>query len=611
MIQHLAPGMTQQTLSIGGQATLAAAKSKNAGKSFVGHAKLIGLLTLVSRVMGLAREIVAGHYLGTGLVASAFTVAFTIPNLFRKLFGEGALSAAFIPLYAQAIKKEQEPGHGPHERHGGHSSANAFAAASVNLLCIILLALTLLGEICIGAMILLDRSMLPDRLLTLKFTAIMLPYVLLICGTAFLGAILQVHKRFGAPAAAPIILNVCHVCVVLIGARILHLHGHVQTPQTVALQTKLAYWLSFFVLVAGALQALILFPSLRAVGFRFEPVLHFWSPAIRRMLKLSVPVALGAGVLQLSVLMDKGLSVLLMQGVDAAGHSVTHFAFLGHWVRYPMELGAPARLNLAQFLYQFPLGIFAIALATAIFPNLSAVAQDANRDHFKSVLRQGIEATLFEGLPASIGLILIREPAVRLLFRHGQITLHDADLIANSVFFYSAAIWAFSLQQILNRAYYALHDTMTPLVMSIVTLAVNLMVEMPLVWTKLGEAGMAAGTLASFAAQAIVMLYLLDRRVGGLGLSKSVKIIAKMFIATGLMTVACLLVQRVPGYPKGNTRIDWAVQMAIVMGVGVGVYLGACWVMGVGVIEQLFPKRVKRNDSRDAGFQPVRGPGST
>ena len=583
--------------------TLKSSAARADSKSFVGHAKLIGGMTLVSRVTGLAREIVAGHYLGTGLVASAFTVAFTIPNLFRKLFGEGALSAAFIPLYAQAVKKEQDEGtprsvpaaredrrDAPPGTLPSAPTANAFAAASVNLLCAILLVLTVIGELILISVMVFDRHMLPDRMLTLRFTAIMLPYVLLICGTAFLGAILQVHKRFGAPAAAPILLNVCHVAVVFIGARILHLHRGLPDVQTVALQTRLAYWLSFFVLVAGVMQCLILLPGLRAVGFRFQRVLHFWTPAIRKMLKLTVPVALGAGVLQLSVLLDKGISVLLMQGVDAAGHSVTHFWFLGDQVRYPMELGAPARLNLAQFLYQFPLGVFAIALATAIFPNLSAVALEKDRNHFKEVLRRGIEAALFEGFPASIGLVLVREPAVRLLFQHGLITAHHADLISRSVLYYSAAIWAFSLQQILNRAYYAVHDTVTPLVMSIITLLVNLAVELPLVWTRLGEAGMAAGTLASFSVQAIVMLYMLDRRVGGLGLRKCIAPVSKMILATGLMTAACLLVQTVPGFPHANHRLVWATQLVLLMSVGGIVYLGACAAMGVGVIQQLFPR---------------------
>src|SRR4051794_31166972 len=164
--------------------------------SFLSHAKLIGGLTLVSRIMGLAREIVAGHYLGTGIVASGFSVAFSIPNLFRKLFGEGALSAAFIPLYAQAIKRDHP------------QTANEFATASVNLLCAILLGITFIGEVVLGATIVLSRHLWPDLLLTLTLTAIMLPYVLLICGGAFLSGILQVHNRFAAPAAAPIILNI-------------------------------------------------------------------------------------------------------------------------------------------------------------------------------------------------------------------------------------------------------------------------------------------------------------------------------------------------------------------------------------------------------------------
>ena len=203
--------MSQQAIPIQLESRAPAAPAARS-RSFVGHAKLIGMLTLVSRITGLAREIVAGHYLGTSSVASAFTVAFTIPNLFRKLFGEGALSAAFIPLYAQAVKREQD---GAVDL--AQQSAQQFAAASVNLLCVILLALTLVGELILFALIRFDHNLLPDRVLTLKFTAIMLPYVLLMCGTAFLGAILQVHKRFGAPAAAPIILNVCHVAVVLVG----------------------------------------------------------------------------------------------------------------------------------------------------------------------------------------------------------------------------------------------------------------------------------------------------------------------------------------------------------------------------------------------------------
>src|SRR5688500_2564389 len=210
-------------------------------KSFLRHAKLIGGLTFLSRIVGLGREVVAGHYLGTGVVASAFTVAFTIPNLFRKLLGEGALSAAFIPLYAQANKRGTTD--------SGESAAD-FASASVNLLVLILLAITLIGEAILAGFIFSASGDRPDHLLMLKFAAVMLPYVMLVCGGAFLSAILQVHQRFGAPAFAPVLLNVCHIAAVLGGAWFLGLRGRDPLSlRVMELQTTLAFWLAWTVLI--------------------------------------------------------------------------------------------------------------------------------------------------------------------------------------------------------------------------------------------------------------------------------------------------------------------------------------------------------------------------
>ena len=342
-------------------------------------------------------------------------------------------------------------------------------------------------------------------------------------------------------------------------------------------------------LVAGALQVAVLLPGLRAVGFRFR-LGAFWTPAVKRMLMLSMPVAMGAGVLQLSVLLDKGLSMVLMRGVDAAGNAVTTFRLFGHTLPLPMELGAPRRLDLAQFLYQFPLGIFAIALATAIFPGLSAEALDRSRDRFRAVLRHGIEASLWEGLPASLGLILVAGPAARLMFQHGQVTGHDAALIARSAAVYAGAIWAFSLLQIVNRAYYALHDMRTPLVLSAINLTVNLAVEVPLLWW-LGEAGMAVGTVVSFALQAVVMLWMLDRKVGGLDLRRVGPPVAKMLLATATMGIACVAVRHSPLYPTAVSRPAWAAQLVLLLGVGAGVYLAACRAMGVNTMDDLFGRR--------------------
>jgi len=235
--------------------------------------------------------------------------------------------------------------------------------------------------------------------------------------------------------------------------------------------------------------------------------------------------------------------------------------------------------------------VFAIALATAIFPRLSSDALDLDKEQFRSVLRRGIEASLFIGLPASIGLIVVRYPAVRLLFERGNFSYEDTVLVARSTALYAAAIWAFSLMQILNRAYYALHDTTTPLVLGIVNLVLNVVVELPLLWTPLAEAGMAAGTLVAFAVQAVAMVYMLDRAVGGLGLSRIGPGVVKMVIASLLMWLACAGVQRLPLFPRGDGNLIFATQLIALMAVGGLTYFAACAAMGMNVMKHVRPSR--------------------
>ena len=561
----------------------AAPKPQTHPHSFLGHAKIISALTLVSRLFGLLRETALAAVFGKSPVAVALRISFVIPNLLRKLFGEGALSAAFIPLYSKSLK-EQTP-----------QEARAFAATSVNLLTLILLGITIIGEIVLALMIYFagpDRRL--DYLLTLKLSAIMLPYVVLICLTAFLGAILQVHRRFALPAAAPILLNVIHIAVTAFGGWLMAINLTSNPSIKLDKQIALSMWLAAFVLVAGVGQVAMLLPSLRAIGFRFSVRDALWTPAIKRMLWLSIPVALAAGVLQISVLMDTGISAALAASVDAHNNPVDHFTLFGHVFRYPMEAGAPVRLNWAQFLYQFPLGIFAIALATAIFPGLSSDALEKDRSRFSQTLHTGIEATLFEGIAASIGLIVVRHQAIRLFYGYGEVTAHDLQLTANSLVLYASGIWAYSMQQIINRAYYALHDTKTPFVMSIVNIGINLMVELPLVFTSLGESAMAAGTVVSFAVQSLLMLYMLRSRVGGLGLASLARSAGKMILAAGLMWGTCVAIQWTPFWPHGTGKMVSLAQLVLLMAIGGGVYLGTCQAVGVRTLSELLHRQSKQ-----------------
>ena len=557
--------MSQNAANIAGIPLEAPATPPATSRAFVHHARLISGLTLISRILGVIRESLAAKYFGAGIVASAFAVAFTIPNLFRKLFGEGALSAAFIPLYAQSLKNDDA------------ATARHFAAATVNFLIVILAALTVLSEIilyCIAHLI----DLQPDRLLAVKLTAIMLPYALLVCGMAFLSAILQVHRRFGWSAATPIVLNVALILGTILGAKFWDM-------KSAAGQTKAVYFLSLFVLAAGVAQILMLLPSLRAVGFHFEFKTGFWTAPVKKMVTLSLPVAIGAGVLQVSVLLDRGISFLLAKSIDKSGNIIDGFHLFGKFIAYPMELGAAARLNWAQYLYQFPLGVFAIALATAIFPALSADALE-NKDKFAAGLRRGIRVTLWEGLPASLGLLLVARPAVQLLFERGNFTPADTLWVTRSVQMYALGIWAFSLNQILSRAFYAMHDTKTPLLMAILTLVINLVVELPLLWTRLGESAMAAGTTVSFVVQVIVMMWLLNRRLGGLGLRTIADYAWRIFAATGVMVGACSWIQKAPFFPASLGKETALLRVSILVACGAAVYFGVCWVMKIGFKEE-------------------------
>lgn len=555
-------------------------------RGFVRHAGLISFITLISRFLGLARESVAAHYFGAGAVWSAFQFAFSIPNLFRKLLGEGALATAFIPLYAATLRRD---------RHTNDDESRRFAAATINVLLMTLFVITLLGESLLALAGLIIRR--PDHVLMLWLTAIMLPYVMLVCATAFLGAILQVHGRFAAAAATSIVLNLCLIVGIVLGAIRLDLDSRDGQVTGVRL-------LAISVLLAGVLQVLMLLPSLRRVGFRLDFRTPLRTPLLARLVRMTIPVAIGAGVLQLGVLLDKGIATFLA----APDNTTTHLERFGMRLPYPMHEGAVVRLGNAQLMYQFPLGVFAIALATAIFPRLSHDAVDESRlsrgddraaasDSFRAVLRQGVEASLFIGLPASAGMVLVSEPAIRACFESGKFTAQDTLWTARSTAIYSAAIWAFSLQQIVGRAYYALHDTLTPLYWTVINLLINLVVELPLLWTPLRESALPVGTLASFTVQALAMLWMLDRRAGGIGLRQSARAAGKMVLATAVMSGACVGVMHLPIYPTGSGRLTAALQVLVLASVGGAVYLATVWLLGLRPTSGLLPRLARRKST--------------
>jgi putative peptidoglycan lipid II flippase len=466
--------------------TPSSSHAQSASRHFVSHAALVSALTFASRLTGLVRDAVLAAALGLSSVADAFFIGFLIPNLFRRLFGEGALSAAFIPHYTDLLRQDRK-------------LAQRFASLVLALLTVTLGLITLLGE---GVLLALQWSgrFHDDTLLALRYAMVMLPYMPLICLVAMIGGILQVHGRFGAPAAAPILLNLVMIVAAVTGGFVLDLNSMRHTATIVA----------WSVLVAGVVQ---LGWQLIAM-WRCEQITLVFAgtgPALRGTLVMMGPMLVGLAVFQINAFLDSVIAFALAAKADGP----QTFALFGHVIEYPIRQGAVAALQWSQRLYQFPQGVFGIAIATAIFPALAHAAADtspAGQARLRTILQHGLRLTMFIGLPASVGLILTRVPLSRVIYERGQFELADAVRVAGILAGYSAAIWAYSMTHVLTRAFYAHKDAATPLRISMVMVAFNLVLNLTLIWS-LGAAGLAWATAASATAQVVWLLAAIRKHI--------------------------------------------------------------------------------------------------
>lgn len=470
-------------------------------RTFVGHAVLVSLLTLASRFAGLARDAILAAALGLSVAADAFFIGFLVPNLFRRLFGEGALTAAFIPNYTDLL--ERDP-----------ALAKRFATLTLTLLSVMLVGITLLGELVLWWIAAsMDES--HKASLAIYYARLMLPYMPLICAVALIGGILQVHKRFGPPAAAPLILNGVIVAAVLFSTG---LFKKDTSPGTVAT------WVSLGVLVAGLMQLYWQVAVLvRVTGFA-KSFKGCW-PTMRSMLIMMGPMVLGLAVFQINALLDALIAFFFAPPEVGAGAS-EQLSMFGQTFDAPLRNGDVAALSWSQRLYQFPLGVFGIAIATAIFPALSAAAAkfssaddsddpakpQAAVDEFANIVRHGLRLTVFIALPASAGLILVRVPLARTVFEHGSFTTNDALRVSVILAGYAASVWAYSMTHTITRAFYALKDATTPLKVSAAMVLLNLTLNLSLIWS-LGAAGLAWSTAISAAGQVVLLVLLLRKRI--------------------------------------------------------------------------------------------------
>jgi putative peptidoglycan lipid II flippase len=455
---------------------------------FLGSAKLIAACTLASRITGLARDVIINRAFGQNWVQDAFQYGFLIPNLFRRLFGEGALSAIFVPVFVETLDR--------HDR----DRAWVLLGRVTGLMVLVLVVLTVLLE----AGVLLVGHFYPAgpmRALQVELTAIMLPFMIGICVLALFSSILNCLQHFAAPALMPIVLNVMLVVGVLVVGPAL---GDALEDQVVGL--------GYSVLAAGAIQLVIIIWVMKRRGVRCRPSLSRGDPDVRRMVRLFVPVLLGQGVLLFSVFFDAQICTFLTRGPQSA----ESFSIFGRDVAYPLTEGALSAITNAQRLYQFPLGVLAISLATAVFPRLSLYASRRDYPNLRQTLGQSVRVALFEGVPCAILLVVLAHPIVTLLFEYGRYDAADSVRAAHVLRWYAVGVPAFCCQHLLLRAFYSLKDTKTPMWISVALVAVNLGLSLALVFQPaIREAAFGISTSVTATIHCVVSVWLLRRRMQG------------------------------------------------------------------------------------------------
>ncbi|MDH3638854.1 MAG: murein biosynthesis integral membrane protein MurJ [Gammaproteobacteria bacterium] len=402
----------------------------------------VGSMTLLSRISGLVRDMVFAYIMGSGWIADAFFVAFRIPNLFRRIFAEGAFSQAFVPVLSER-RETASP-----------VQVRAFVDHTAGWLASVLLALTVVGIVFAPAVVSLIAPGFRDNpeqfALTVDALRFTFPYLLCISLVAMSAGVLNTWGRFAAPAITPVLLNLCLI-----------LAAFVFVPWF----GNAALGLALGVLVAGIAQLAFQVPFLRRIEMLPTPRLARDQEPVNRVFKLMLPALFGASVTQINMLVNTILASFLVTG------SVS-------WLYY------------SDRLMEFPLGVFGVALATVILPSLSKLHANGSRDAFSRLLDWSLRWACLIGVPASVGLIVLAGPIMTTIFQYGATTAHDIEMASNSLMAFAFGLVGFVLVKVLAPGFFARQDTRTPVRIAVIAVTVNIVLSL-ILFTILAHVGLA------------------------------------------------------------------------------------------------------------------------
>lgn len=431
-------------------------------------AGILGSATMLSRIMGMVRDMVVSRLFGAGLTTDAFFAAFQIPNMLRRFFAEGALTSAFVPTFSTTLARQ------------GDGKARELANTCFTLLTIVMAIITLIGILFSPAIVSLmfpGFKAEPGKLeLTVLLNRLMFPYIFFISLVALCMGILNTLRHFFTPAISTVFLNISMILAALC------LRGFFEVPITA---------LAVGVLIGGCLQLLMQLPVLWNKGFPLTPDFNFNTPEIRTIALLMLPSVFGVGVYYLNIAVSAILASLLPQG------SVSYLYY-------------------AQRLFEFPQGIFTVSVAQAVLPSMSRQVADGDIAGMKETLSFGMRLMLFITIPAMAGLIVCSTPIFSLIFMGGAFNYDTAVNSAIALLYYSVGLSFVALTRVLAPVFYALKDTKTPVYTALVAFIINFCLSLALMG-PLKHGGLALATTLSAFCNMIMLLWLLRRKIGPFG----------------------------------------------------------------------------------------------
>lgn len=517
-------------------------------KNIARAAGVLGAATMLSRIMGMLRDMVVSRLFGAGLYTDAFFAAFQIPNMLRRFFAEGALTSAFVPTFSEWYTNK------------GEEETRALANACFTVLTLVMAAITVLGIVFSPQIVHLmfpGFAANPEKLsITILLNRLMFPYIFFVSLVALCMGILNTMRHFFTPAISTVFLNLSMILAALF------LHDRFEVP---------IVSLAIGVLIGGVLQLALQLPVLYKKGFPIRANFNAGHPALRRIALLMGPSIFGVGVYYLNITVGSILASLLPEG------SVSYLYY-------------------AQRLFEFPQGIFTVSVAQAVLPSMSRQAAAGDMDALKESLGYGVRLTLFITIPAMVGLVFCATPIFSLLFMGGAFDYAKAANCGIALLYYSLGLSFVALVRVLVPAFYALKDTKTPVMIAFVAFVLNLLFSLALMG-PMQHGGLALASSCSAFGNMLLLLWFLQKKIGPFG-GRAIAVSGlKAIVASIPMAAAVYWIMRLIDWSEAGAKVLKASVMGGAVFAGMAIFLVTAHLLSceeAGDVVRLIRKKVLR-----------------